>query len=212
MVAEDRIQAAIAEYKSFSDDSPERPSIRAIGRRFEVSERTIRLRLKGREAHRVTHQANQRFSVAEEDFLKRWIISGTEWGLTLRIEDLRKLAECLLLHQGDRRPLGETWHRVFLKRHTDMKGMLFRYLDPTRTKAESREKIKHWFDIYNSTVEKYCIAAKNPSLKKDEDFMQGLKEHFQQIGKTKVRGNEINTTAQARGQEYEAVELVQQHG
>ena len=61
-----------------------------------------------------------------------------------------------------------------MKRHADLKSVFSRTLDQSRFKAESRESVEHWFELYNATVEKHGIAFGDRYSMGETGFLHGI--------------------------------------
>ena len=97
---EQRVQSAIAAYKSSLIDPSKTPSFGEIGAQLGVSDRTLRDRYYGeRQPRETTDNKKQRLSSIEEESLKTWIILAAGWAWPIRTSDLRSLAQEPLAHQ-----------------------------------------------------------------------------------------------------------------
>ena len=202
MEKEERLLKAIEAYNDALKDPENPPSYRRIATQYDVSDRTLRGRIQGtRQPKHVVNSSMQRLSVIEENSIERWIVLAAEWGWPLRIEDLHSLAKDILVAKGDMADLGVNWHLGFLQRHPDLKSVFSRKLDQSRYLASSLQIIEHWFQLYNTTIEKYGIATGDIYNMDEKGIMHGviasskiIIPHIMKTGNVRQPGNREWTT------------------
>ena len=175
MEKEERLLKAIEAYNEALKDQENPPSYRQIATQYDISDCTLRGRIQGtQQSKQVASSTMQRLSVIEEDSIQRSIVLAAGWGWPLRIEDLHSLAKNLLQAKGDIADLGIHWHLGFLQRHPDLKSTFSRKLDQSRYLAGSLETIEHWFQLYNTTIEKNGIATGDIYNMDEKGIMHGV--------------------------------------
>ena len=169
LTKEERLERAINEYnqallvyKSSSDPRRKKPSVNAIALSWGLIRSTLERRINGQTRSRhQAHECEQRLSHVEEEALKSWILQLAEWDWPPRVSHVRQIVGELLQDKHDSRPLGGAWISQFLDRHKDLQSRFSQPLDKERTATHDTEVLLRWFQLVESTIQKYEIQKED---------------------------------------------------
>ena len=154
---EGRMALAIDSYKSgyFT-------SIRSAANTYDVSESTLRTRLKGRPSRQEYRSVNHNLTETEELILVNWILSMGERGLPVRTASIRDMANLLLqkrtsIDASSTRLVGVQWPYNFVRRHDSLRTRYNRKYDYKRALCEDPIVIRDWFRLVRNIITKYGI-------------------------------------------------------
>ena len=164
----ERLQLAINDYTqaffAFQHDPKnlKRPNVDRIARSYDVVPSTLGRRVAGKtHSHQEAHVDQQRLSPSEEQALKSWILQVAEWGWPPKVSNVRYMAKEILKDKDDHRELGVSWVQGFLIRHQDLRSRWSQPLDRERTATHDPAKIQRWFQLVESTIQKYDIRQED---------------------------------------------------
>jgi hypothetical protein len=136
-------------------------SKRACADAYDISESTLRRRVKGIRARRDTVPINRKLTTTEESTLIEWILSMDRRGLAPTREIVEQMANILLQkrsqNQANPTTVGRLWVYNLVKRHPALKSSYNRKYDYQRAKCEDPALIQAWFKLVHNTIEKYGI-------------------------------------------------------
>ncbi len=152
----DRIELAVRAYNN--EKVKGKLSLRKAADRQGVHWENLRNRVNRGQISRVEFaQSRQILSQLEEQVLVTWCLQLEAWGWPARIVQLRRMAIELLRAKGYHKPLGPNWQGAFFRRHPEIKSMFTRPRDKKRFLATDYEILKHFFELFRVTKEKYKI-------------------------------------------------------
>ena len=153
---------ALLAYQSGSDPQRKKPAIRPIALFHGLIPSTLDRRINGKTlSHQEAHEDEQRLSPVEEEALKSWVLQLAQWGWPPKICHFRQMATEMLVEKKDFRPLGVNWISHFLRRHEDLQSRFSRPLDKERTAVHDTTTILQWFQLVESTIQKYDIQKED---------------------------------------------------
>ena len=129
---------------------------------------------KGKQARLEAHEDQQRLSPGEEAALLAWILRLQAWGWPPRVEQVRSMANDLLLAKGDEVPIGLNWPKKFMKRHPEIKSVYISPLDKERAMAQDPTILQGWFDLYLKLRTEFEVEKHNIYNMDEKGFMMGV--------------------------------------
>jgi hypothetical protein len=176
MDSESKIQAAIEALQSGAF-----PSVRQAAYAFNIPKSTLHARIHGRLPHKVAHEAQQRFSNAEEASIAKAVYQMDSWGWPMTIFALDNFANDLLRAKGDPNPVGANWHTHFLTRHQDLKIQRSRTLDQARRDGTSFPVLQQWFQLFQTARIQYGVPDDDIYNMDEKGCMKGIGERAKVI-------------------------------
>lgn len=150
------------------------------------------------------------FSQEIENLLVKHIVKFEERMFGLTITDIRRLAYDLaednhISHRfnTEKRMAGKKWFYGFMRRHPQLSVRQPESTSIARAKGFNRERVQHFFDIFEQLVDKYKITA-NTIFNVDESGISTVQKRMPKVvslkGKRQVGGitsgeRGVNTTA-----------------
>ena len=162
---------ALSAFESSSDPQRKKPAIRPIALFHGLIPSTLDRRINGKtRSYQEAHEDEQRLSPVEEEALKSWVLQLAEWGWPPKVSHFRHMATEMLVEKEDFRPLGNSFIFHFLRRHKDLQSRFSRPLDKERVETHDATTILQWFQLVESTIQKYEIQ-KEDTYNMDEKGM-----------------------------------------
>uniref|UniRef100_A0A093VAB5 HTH CENPB-type domain-containing protein n=1 Tax=Talaromyces marneffei PM1 TaxID=1077442 RepID=A0A093VAB5_TALMA len=137
-------------------------TIRQTARLFDVSEATLRNRLKGGITSKEAGIDRRKLTPTEEIALRNWILSLERRGLPPRREMAREMANVLLAERDKTKPpkkVGINWIHSFLSRNPDLKCKFARRLSRKRALCEDPVFINGFFERLLCLKQTYGIVG-----------------------------------------------------
>lgn len=155
---EGRAQMAVSALKK-----AEISSIREAARVYDVSEKTLRRRLRGITARSETRANSHKLTQNEEESLVQWILSLDRRGAPPRPSHIREMANILLAARGTTpiQTVSANWASKFIQRRNELKTRWNRRYDYQRAKCEDPKVIREWFDRVQITIMQHGIAQED---------------------------------------------------
>ena len=177
-----RLDQAIAEYnrallvyQNDSDPRAKKPNVQAIARYHGIISSTLGRRIAGQTHPQQEALAErQRLSPAEEQALETWILQVGEWGWPPRVSHVRFMASEMLKDKGDHEVLGKNWVAGFLHRHEELQSRFSQPLDKERAATHDPEKLLRWFQLFETTIQKYDIQQEDTYNMDEKGFALGV--------------------------------------
>ncbi len=170
---EKRITLAHARWNEASAAN-ENTSQAKIARQYGIPTSTLWDRINGRKTAAARNQQFQRLSPEEEEAICGWILRLQAWGWPPRVEQVRSIAQEVLVKKGDDKPVGINWPQKFLKRHSEIKTAYVPPLDKERAMAQDHEILAGWFNLFQSLKEEHGIEIEDIYNMNEKGFMQGV--------------------------------------
>jgi DDE superfamily endonuclease/Tc5 transposase DNA-binding domain/helix-turn-helix, Psq domain len=168
---EGRIALAVQAYKGgqFS-------STKACADAYDISDATLRRRVKGIHARCDSVPINRKLTTTEESTLIEWILSMDQRGLAPRSDTVRQMASLLLQKRSQDNTLivGKQWVYNFVRRHDSLQSKYTRKYDYQRAKCEDPTIIRDWFRLVQNITEKYGILEEDIYNFDETGFQMGV--------------------------------------
>ena len=149
-------------------------SQRAAASAYDISETTLRRRIRGA-VSRPQKTANcQKLSATEESTLSAWILDMDKRGLPLQLSIVRHLAQLLVSARLPSTTIGENWVNRYVKRHPELRSKYTRKYDYQRAKCEDSGLIKSWFMRIQETIQNYGILMEDIYNMDETSFQMGV--------------------------------------
>ena len=149
-------------------------SQRAAASAYDISETTLRRRIRGA-VSRPQKTANcQKLSATEESTLSAWILDMDKCGLPLQLSIVRHLAQLLVFACLPSTTIGENWVNRYVKRHPELRSKYTRKYDYQRAKCEDSGLIKSWFMRVQETIQNYGILMEDIYNMDETGFQMGV--------------------------------------
>ena len=116
----------------------------------------------------------QRLSSGEEAALLAWVLRLQAWGWPARVQQVRSMANEILLAKGDKKPIGPNWPQKFMTRYLEVKTAYIPPLDKERAMAQNPEILSGWFNLYLQTKTTYEVDERDIYNMDEKGFMQGV--------------------------------------
>lgn len=97
--------------------------LKTAAQRWGIPPSTLRNRKKGHKPRSVAYAPYQRLSREQEKALTHWILGQTMLGSPPTHAQVRGLAQRILHHGGDDRPLGVNWIQGFLAHNPEIESL-----------------------------------------------------------------------------------------
>jgi len=155
---ESRIQLAIDAIAKagYKPTGGQKLSTREAACIYQVPRSTLGDRMKGLQTRAEAHIDQQSLSPAQEEVLVKWAKVLGRRGVPLTHSTLATYASEIL-----GKPVGESWPKRFLARHTDLKVKTTTSLEKCRAKALNPAAVEGFYDILGGVVEEFCIKPEN---------------------------------------------------
>jgi hypothetical protein len=168
---EGRIALAMQAYKGgqFS-------STKACADAYDISDATLRRRVKGIHARCDSVPINRKLTTTEESTLIEWILSMDQRGLAPRSDTVRQMASLLLQKRSQDNTLtvGKQWVYNFVRRHDSLQSKYTRKYDYQRAKCEDPTTVRDWFRLVRNITEKYGILEEDIYNFDETGFQMGV--------------------------------------
>jgi hypothetical protein len=168
---EGRIALAVQAYKGgqFS-------STKACADAYDISDATLRRRVKGIHARCDSVPSNRKLTTTEESTLIEWILSMDQRGLAPRSDTVRQMASLLLQKRSQDNTLtvGKQWVYNFVRRHDSLQSKYTRKYDYQRAKCEDPTIVRDWFRLVRNITEKYGILEEDIYNFDETGFQMGV--------------------------------------
>ena len=162
-------------------------NVRRAADTFNVSPDTLRRRRDGTRSRLDTTANGLKMTPADEQVVKERILELDSRGLSVRLQDVRAMAD-LLLAQRHIVPVGRNWPERFVQRHSELTTRTLRKYDYQRAKCEDPRVLQPWFDLVVNTKAKYGILDDDIYNFDESGFQMGRISHG-----TVVTGSERRT-------------------
>ena len=151
-------------------------NIHAAAQMYDISNSTLRRRVKGIDARRDSIPVNRKLTTTEELTLTEWILSMDQRGLPLRTQSIRQMANLLLQKRSRDNTLtvGQRWVYNFVRRNDSLQSKYNRKYDYQRAKCEDPVIIRDWFRLVRNTIEKYGILDEDIFNFDETGFQMGV--------------------------------------
>jgi len=123
---------------------------------YQVSCSTLGDHMKGLRTHAEAHINQQNLSPAQEEVLVKWAKVLGRRGVPLTHSTLSTHASEIL-----GKPVGKSWPKRFLARHTNLKVKTTTSLEKCRAKALNPMAVEGFYDILEAVVEEFGIKLEN---------------------------------------------------
>jgi hypothetical protein len=168
---EGRIALAVQAYQSgqFS-------STKACADAYDISDATLRRRVKGTNARCDSIPINRKLTTIDELSLIEWILSRDQRGLPVGIDTIRQMANLLLQRRSQDNTLtvGKNWVYNFVQRHDSLESKYTRKYDYQRAKCEDPTVIRDWFRLVQNTIAKHGILDEDIYNFDETGFQMGV--------------------------------------
>ena len=148
-------------------------SIRSIAKVYNVSEATLRARLKGRHSRCDTPANSRKLTDLEESVLVQEILDLASRAFPPRLSGVKDMANRLLADRDASR-VGPRWASNFVKRQPQLRTRFTRRYDYQRALCEDPAVIGDWFRLVRNTVAKYGIQESDIWNFDETGFMMGV--------------------------------------
>jgi hypothetical protein len=136
-------------------------SVRAAAKAYELSEATLRRRLKGPTNKPEKNAEKRKLIPNEEEALVQWALEKDSRGFPPHLIDISDMAARLLAARisGSSPPqLGKNWASRFIKRRPELDMRWSRRRSYARAKCEDPKIISEWFQILETVRQRYGIC------------------------------------------------------
>lgn len=171
---EDRLELAHTAWLDAGGPRNKILSIRKAAIQHGIPKSTLVDRINGRQSHSVAQEDRQRLSPGEEAAILAWVLRLQAWGWPPRVQQVRSMANELLLAKGDKKPIRPNWPQKFMTRHPEVKTAYIPPLDKERAMAQDPEILSGWFDLYLQTKTTYEVDERDIYNMDEKGFMQGV--------------------------------------
>ncbi len=103
---EDRIELAYTAWLEAGGTGNRILSITKAAKQHGIPKSTLVDRVNGSQSNSVAHEDQQRLSSGEEAALLAWVLRLQAWGWPARVQQVRSMANEILLVKGDKKPIG----------------------------------------------------------------------------------------------------------
>ncbi|KAJ5281107.1 hypothetical protein N7478_006479 [Penicillium angulare] len=151
-------------------------AVREAARRFNVSEPTLRRRLRGVQNCANSRANSHKLTEIEEETLRKWILSLDDRGVAPRPTTVRETVNILLKARGTTpiQTVGEKWVYNFVKRHPELSNRFSRCYNYEYAKCEDPKIIGEWFNLVQKTIFQYGIDPDDVYNFDETGFAMGL--------------------------------------
>jgi hypothetical protein len=151
-------------------------AIRDAARCFNVSEPTLRRRLRGIQSRANSRANSHKLTEIEEETLRKWILSLDDRGAAPRPTTVRETANLLLEARGTTpvQTVGEKWVYNFVKRHPELSNRFSRRYNHERAKCEDPKIIGEWFNLVQKIILQFGINPDDVYNFDETGFAMGL--------------------------------------
>ncbi|CAG9950939.1 unnamed protein product [Clonostachys rosea f. rosea IK726] len=125
-------------------------SVRFAAKKWAIPRTTLRRRLEDGFTRAQAHEHQQRLSKAEEERVRRWIVSQELLGYAPTHRQLRYIASQILQGRKDLEPLGRSWVNQFLSRQEGLGVKIGKRIASARLNGANPENINRFFNNYDS--------------------------------------------------------------
>jgi len=122
-------------------------SIRRASLEWGVPRVTLQRRVLGIQPKESAHQQYQKLSPDQENHLSSWIRIQATLGHPPTHQQVRDIADRILLQRGCSQGVGKNWIQAFLKRNPSIKVLRARTIDSRRINGASTDVIRNWFKL-----------------------------------------------------------------
>ncbi len=171
---EDRIELAYTAWIEAGGHGNRILSITKAAKQHGIPKSTLADRIRGRKPTSDAHEGQQRITPGEEAVLLAWVLRLYAWGWPPRIEQIRSIANEILLIKDDKTPIGLNWPQKFMSRHPEVKTAYIPPLDKERAMAQDPEVLSGWFDLYLRIKTEYEVDERDIYNMDKKGFMQGV--------------------------------------
>lgn len=171
---EDRIELAHTAWLDAGGPKNKTLSITKAAKQHGVSKSTLVDRINGAQSYSISREYQKRLTSGEEAALLAWILRLQAWGWPPRVEQVRSMANELLLAKGDTNDIGINWPQKFMKRHTEIKTAYIPPLDKERAMAQDPTILSGWFDLYLQLKTEFEVDERDIYNMDEKGFMQGV--------------------------------------
>ena len=183
---EDRIELAYTAWLKAGGIGNRILSITKAAKQHGIPKSTLVDRVNGSQSNSVAHEDQQRLSSGEEAALLAWVLRLQAWGWPARVQQVRSMANEILLAKGDKKPIGPNWPQKFMTRYLEVKTAYIPPIDKERAMAQNPEILSGWFNLYLQTKTTYEVDERDIYNMDKKGFMQGV------IAKYKVMVSKYN--------------------
>ena len=171
---EDRIELAYTTWIEAGGPGNRILSITKAAKQHGIPKSTLTDRIKGRKPTSAAHEGQQRISPGEEAAILAWVLRLEAWGWPPRIEQVRFIANEILLIKDDKTPIGVNWPQKFMSRHPQVMTAYIPPLDKERAMAQDPKVSSGWFDLYLRIKTEYEVDERDIYNMDEKGFMQGV--------------------------------------
>lgn len=166
---EGRLELALQAFKKHQFKS-----LRAAALAFDVSQDTLRRRLRGTPAQRGSIASARLLTPTEEQTVLEWILSMDRRGMPPTQASVRQIVNLLLAQRGNLKIAGKCWVVRFINRHEELKSKYNRKYDYQRAKCEDPALIRGWFERVQQTIAEYGILEEDIYNFDETGFQMGV--------------------------------------
>ncbi|TKA63056.1 hypothetical protein B0A49_08854 [Cryomyces minteri] len=200
MDSEELVQRAVHDYNAGIE-----PSLRAAATAHEAVYSTVKARHAGRKTSSEA-APKKLLREYEEIQLVRWIYELVGWGLALRVDMLREMAESICGHLPSK-----NWPQSFLKRH-NLVSVYSRKLDHQRAWNNDPQNIKDWFKFLAEKLTYYDISPDRLYNMDEKGVMLGVSSTARVIVPIEFRRCGIEVSQPGNRESVSIVEAVCANG
>jgi hypothetical protein len=154
-------------------------SLRSAANTYNVPNRTLDGRYKGKPARQDCVPTNRKLTPSEESVIIQHILDLDSRGFPPRFTAVEEMANLLLADRGATQ-VGKKWASNFVKRRPEIKPMFNRKHDYKRLLCQDPEAINGWFRLVRNFMSKYGIVEEDIYNFDESGFLMGV------IGTAKV--------------------------
>jgi hypothetical protein len=151
-----RYEAAIAYHSTHAQ-----LSIRALARRWDLPESTLRDRLKGKLSRREARAAQQLIPPSQEALLANWIYEQEACGQARSPAQIRAFVSILSKNSGGSGHVGPNWLPRYLQRWPHLQTKLGRGIDALRVRSITKDKVQDWYSQLEKVLKLKNIKGHN---------------------------------------------------
>ena len=148
-------------------------SLRAAAKLYDVPKTTLQDRMNGRTTIAERRPAVQLLTEIEEEVIVQYILDLDARGFPPRVEDIKDMADHILVTRGSR-CTGKQWAYRFVQRRKELKTRFSRAYDFQRALCEDPDVINAWFQLVFNMRAKYGILDSDFYNFDETGFMMGV--------------------------------------
>lgn len=161
-------------------------SIRKASLDYGVPRSTLHNRIHGGISHQESAQSQQKIAPIQEELLANWILVQESLGTSITHQQIRDIANHLLIIRGEDSLVGKRWIKSFFKRNPFIGTKRSYCVDSARVSGATSDIIKKWFQ-YLLIPEIKAIKPENRWNMDEAGIMEGQGLNGLVVGSTSRR-------------------------